>query len=80
MTNVTFNFETSVAALKGNLSTLIPSHEEVFKKIQTELLAPMGGGNTKEATTQSDKTLLQRCTSDGEPRRRGPDAHVNPIW
>ncbi|MCH1932563.1 hypothetical protein L9G16_20670, partial [Shewanella sp. A25] len=49
VTNAAFNIQTTVTATSGPLSTLMPSHEEIMKKIQLEFINPMGNGNTREA-------------------------------
>lgn len=53
VTNAAFNIQSTVGSISGPLSSLIPTHEAIMKKIQHEFIGPMGNGNTKEATTQA---------------------------
>lgn len=88
VTNVAFNIDATVGSLKGDLATLIPNHDEVLKKIQTELIGPMGNGNTKEATTQASGSSQQPTQNNGRSSFDDPlfvpGCHsgpgVNPLW
>ncbi|CAH1407797.1 unnamed protein product [Nezara viridula] len=79
VTNAAFNVHNTVGATSGPLSTLIPSHEDVMKKLQQEFISPMGNGNTREATTQA-------CGIGTGPGRVPPDLHrpyarpTNPLY
>lgn len=72
VTNAAFNIQNTVGSLSGPLSTLIPSHEDIMKKIQHEFIAPMGNGNTKEATTQA-------CGLGSGTTSRGSGPYVEPL-
>ncbi|XP_014282723.1 proteasome inhibitor PI31 subunit [Halyomorpha halys] len=77
VTNAAFNVQTTVEATSGPLATLIPSHEQVMKKIQQEFIAPMGNGNKKEATTQACAMGTGRTPAD---LRRPYVEPTNPLY
>nr|BAN20707.1 proteasome inhibitor [Riptortus pedestris] len=82
VTNIAFNVENTVGSLKGDIASLIPNHEEVMKKIQTELLTPMGNVTTREATTQASSCKVRQGRSSFPDPTAVPGipAGVNPIW
>ncbi|XP_030378815.1 proteasome inhibitor PI31 subunit-like [Scaptodrosophila lebanonensis] len=85
VSNICIEPETLVAALQGDVSTLVPKVSEIATRFRKELLDPVIKGNSSEVTTQTaalpgrsryDYGFLfpnRNSTSDHRPPpRRGP--------
>jgi len=76
VSNICVEPETLVAAVKGGITTLMPSASEIVERYRRELLDPVFTGNSREVTTQTT-TSPRPSVSDpdplriGEPRRGG---------
>ncbi|XP_017049715.1 proteasome inhibitor PI31 subunit [Drosophila ficusphila] len=74
VSNICVEPETLVAAVKGGITTLMPSASEIVDRYRKELLDPVFTGNSREVTTQT--TAAPRPSGSdplriGEPRRGG---------
>ncbi|EDW32926.1 GL10241 [Drosophila persimilis] len=73
VSNICIDPENLVAAVNGNITTLVPTASEVVDRIRKELLDPVFNGNSREVTTQTI-TETQRSSAP-DPLRIGPPRH-----
>ncbi|KAH8345555.1 hypothetical protein KR084_008965 [Drosophila pseudotakahashii] len=76
VSNICVEPETLVAAVKGGITTLIPSASEIVERYRRELLDPVFTGNSREVTTQTTTSPRPNLSDPdplriGEPRRGG---------
>lgn len=55
VSNTTFQIDTTVKALKGSISTLVPEVATVLDRVRRELLVPVFESNKKDGETQTKK-------------------------
>ncbi|XP_065206639.1 proteasome inhibitor PI31 subunit-like [Planococcus citri] len=64
VSNVMFNYENSVGALEGNISAVLPSHLELFNKLQRDLISGFVSNEKKTVETQTTSTESSDKKSD----------------
>lgn len=81
VSNVAFNTEGTVGAIRGTLDTLIPSSEQVVNKIKNDLLNHQSTEAIKEATTQTAECSTSERIPQPTPYLP-PDrgSSINPFW
>ncbi|KAF6207739.1 hypothetical protein GE061_016187 [Apolygus lucorum] len=86
VSNVAFNVECTVAALRGSLDVMVTSSETVFNRIKTDLLEPQNSSsNSANATTQTTVVPDQpRPVAPVDPHPYGylPERNpqIDPFW
>ena len=73
MSSVTLKTSQTVRTLKGSLSELVPSYNDVIKKINDSLLTPVDVTTSKAVHTQTTRTeQTSRFSEYRDPLQVGP--------